>query len=228
LPFIYLWSAHDRPVMAYTSIPVFAATHYTYPWLGRPVMWNGLDYAFGLWELDAALDEAGVEAVVDWRYVAEGIVRAAMQMQPTSGDYLGMYPDAWDVVSGGEAYTWWLHPFYILHNLYLMNGAGAEVRTVILRDGAAPVHVNAVADILRAERVEGGLEVDLSYYAGETSVLMINQLSRVPVEVLADGEPLEVIGSLAAQPSGWLFKEGTLLIKVPFEGVVTQIVVRDG
>ena len=227
LPFVYLWSAPDRPVMAYTTVPVFAATNYTYSWLGRPVMWNGLDYAFGLWHLNRALDEAGVEALTDWRQVAEGITRAAMQMQPEEGPFLGMYPDAWDVVAGGEAYSWWLHPFYILQNLFLMEGAGAEVRTVILRDGAEAVHVNTVADILRAERVDGSIELELSYYAGETCVLMINQLPHAPAEVRVDGQPLELIASLVDQSSGWLYRDGTLLIKVPFADAPIHVVVND-
>jgi hypothetical protein len=216
LPFIYLWSAPDRPIMAYTSVPVFAATNYNYVWLGRPVMWNGLDYAFGLWHLNGALEEAGIEAIVDWRQIAEGITRAVMQMQPPSGDYLGMYPDAWDVVTGDEAYSWWLHPFYILHNLYVMQGAGAEVQTVILGDGADAVHVNAVAHILRAKRAGGRIDITLDYYPGETSVVMMNRLLARPTEVLLDGRPLSEIASLADEISGWLYRDGTLLIKVPF------------
>ena len=226
LPFVYLWSAPDRPVMAYTTVPVFAATNYTYPWLGRPVMWNGLDYAFGLWHLNGALEEAGIEAIVDWRQVAEGITRAAMQMQPESGDYLGMYPDAWDVVAGGEAYSWWLHPFYILQNLYVMQGTGAEVRTVILRDGTEAVHVNAVADIQRAQRTSGRIEIELAYYAGETSIVMINRLLQSPGEILLDNKPLSEITSLASEATGWLYRGGTLLIKVPFENTRAVVAVH--
>jgi hypothetical protein len=223
LPFVYLWDSPHRTVMTYATIPVFAATNYVYPWLGRPVMWNGLDYAFGLWSLNEALDEAGVEALVDWRQVAEGITRAAMLMQPEEGQYAGMYPDAWDVVQGGEAYTWWLHPFYILQNLYQMEGAGAEVQTVILRDPSGDVHVNAVADIQRAARRGDRVELELGYYARETCALMLNRVPAPPSEVLLDGRPLPEISTLAGQPEGWLYRQGTLLIKVPFETERAQV-----
>jgi hypothetical protein len=222
LPFVYLWAPPQRTVMTYATIPVFAATNYVYPWLGRPVMWNGLDYALGLWSLNEALDEAGVEALVDWRQVAEGITRAAMQMQPEEGEFAGMYPDAWDVVQNGEAYTWWLHPFYILQNLYQMQGAGAKVQTAILRDPSGDVHgvavhVNAIADIRHAARRSDRIELELGYYAGETCALMLNRLPTAPAQVLLDGGALPEISTLSGQPEGWLYQQGTLLIKVPFE-----------
>jgi hypothetical protein len=101
-----------------------------------------------------------------------------------------MYPDAWDVVLEGEAYTWWLHPFYILQNLYQMEGAGAEVRTVILRDPLGDVHVNAVADIQRATRRAGQIELELGAYAGETCALMLSRVPVAPSEVLLNGRSL--------------------------------------
>jgi hypothetical protein len=225
LPFVYLWSAPDREVMAYTTVPVFAATNYSFPWLGRPVMWNGLDYAFGLWELEQVLDEAGVAPLANWRRVAEGITRASMQMQPEDGAYLGMYPDAWDVVADGEAYTWWLHPFYILQNQYLMEGAPAEVRTVVLRDPEPAIHVNAVADIVRAERRDGQIQVELAYYAGETSILMLARLPEAPLHVQLDGASIQQTALLDSDPAGWRYRDGMLLVKVPFpDGRATVVV----
>jgi hypothetical protein len=189
-------------------------------------MWNGLDYAFGLWSLDEALADAKIEALVDWRQVAEGITRVSMQMQPEEGEFAGMYPDAWDVVIDDEAYTWWLHPFYILQNLYQMEGAGAEVQTVILRDPAGDVHVNAVAEVLSATRRPGQIELELGYYAGETCALMLNRLPDAPAEVLLDGRSLPEIATLTGQPEGWLYRSGTLLIKVPFEAKDVRVDVR--
>ncbi len=206
LPFIYLWSAPDRDIMAYTTIPVFAATNFTSSWIGKPVMWNGLDYAFGLWDLNDALAEAGIEPLLDWRHLAEGITLASVQMQPEEGDFAGMYPDAWNVVTGTEAYSWWLHPYYILQNLYLMQGAPADVNTVILRASEKPVHVSAASAIARAEWEGSDLLVDLAYYAGETGAALVGGLEAAPDSVTVNGEAAE-----------WQESDGMILVAVPFD-----------
>lgn len=226
LPFVYLWATPERPIMAYATVPVFAATNYTYSWLGRPVMWNGLDYALGLWDLNEVLEGAGIAPALDWRQVAEGITRAAMQMQPEEGAFLGMYPDAWDVVGGGEAYTWWLHPSYILQNLYLMEGAEADVDTVILREQMPPIHVSTVADILKSEQVGGRLELELRYYKGETTAVLVGQVLEPPISVEVDGQVVPEIDALQSESMGWRYRDNTLVIKVPFANERAVVVIE--
>jgi hypothetical protein len=156
LPFIYLWNPPDRPVMRYTSIPVFGATNFTYPWFGRPVLWNGLDYALGLQTLDAQLHAAGIAPELDWIGLAEGITASAAQMMPEEGPFTGMYPDAWDVTTGTEAYSWWLQPTYILHSLLLLQGDDTvEVQTRAVQMQGGQVIINAPGSILSAETAAG-------------------------------------------------------------------------
>ncbi len=89
LPFLYLWSLPGRSGMRYGSIPVFGTTHFTHPWFGVPVQWNGLVYAYYLRKL-APLDRS-----FDWLRVAEGITAAGVQQQYTEGPSKGCYPDAY-------------------------------------------------------------------------------------------------------------------------------------
>jgi hypothetical protein len=227
LPFVYLWNAPDRPIMRYTTIPVYGASNYIYPWFGRPVQWNGLDYAYGLQALAAELRATGRTAQLDWRQVAEGITVATAQMQPESGPYLGMYPDAWDVVAGTEAYTWWLAPTYLAHNLLLLGGEpAAQVHTAMVDLGGQRIHVNAPGEIVSATGDAGRLTVRVRYLAGESAALMFSPLAAAAARVTVDGReagPATAkdstdtagIAAAAAAPS-WTHAGGLLLVHVPF------------
>lgn len=88
LPFLYLWSRPNNPMMLYASIPIFGATFHTHPWFGVPVQWNGLVYAYYLRKL-APLDKS-----FDWLRVADGITASALHQQYAHGPSQGCYPDA--------------------------------------------------------------------------------------------------------------------------------------
>ena len=217
LPFIYFWNPADRPVMRYTTVPVFGASNYTYPWFGRSVMWNGLDYAVGLQGLAAELEAAGRPALIDWRRLAEGITTAAAQMQPTEGPYLGMYPDAWDVVVGGEAYSWWLTPSYLAQNLFLLQGnADLLVQTRLLSIGGQVVHINAPTRILSTDVQDNRLIVKVKYHAGETMAVMLSPLSSAPRQVAINGAPVSPTAAWSDKTATLAFDQGILLVKIPF------------
>lgn len=89
IPFVYLWAEH--PIMLYATIPVYGATNWRAPnWIGLPVQWCGLVYAYALTEL------APYDNTLDWRHLAEGILIAGEQMQVPreEGDYAGLLPDS--------------------------------------------------------------------------------------------------------------------------------------
>lgn len=89
VPFVYLWA--EQPVMLYATIPVYGATNWRAPnWIGLPVQWCGLVYAYALTEL------ARYDTTLDWRHLAEGILIAGEQMQVPreEGDYAGLLPDS--------------------------------------------------------------------------------------------------------------------------------------
>jgi len=141
LPFVYLWHAQDRPIMAYGSIPVFGATWYTSPWFGKLVQWNGLDYAYALlklWEVDQS---------EPWKQIAEGLTICGMQLQRTPDTAYpqnkGMYPDAYSEMLGDEAYYWDLAPTQIMQNVLLLEHQDPDVQTIILSTPSGNIHVNS-------------------------------------------------------------------------------------
>ncbi len=90
VPFVYAWA--DRPIMLYATTPVLGATNWEAPnWIGLPVQWCGLSYAYALVEL------APHDAGVDWSRVARGILHTAEQMQYPAGSSVGCLPDAFEL-----------------------------------------------------------------------------------------------------------------------------------
>ena len=90
IPFVYLWSRY--PVMLYMTPPVFGATNYRAPlWIGRPVPWCGVVYAWALTRL------APHEKTLDWKRLALGILRAAQQAQYPKGPLAGCLPDVFEL-----------------------------------------------------------------------------------------------------------------------------------
>lgn len=97
LPFVYLWDLEDQPsnktVGRYATIAVFGATNWIAPnWMGRPVQWCGLDYAYALLEL------APLDKTMDWKKIAEGIIISGEQQQYTEGISIGLLPDSFNLI----------------------------------------------------------------------------------------------------------------------------------
>ena len=90
MPFVYTWA--DRPVMLYATTPVLGATNWEAPnWIGLPVQWCGLSYAYALAEL------APHDARIDWNRIASGILHTAERMQYPDGSSVGCLPDAFEL-----------------------------------------------------------------------------------------------------------------------------------
>jgi len=92
LPFIYMWGIDGIPTMSYNVISVIGSTFYTHSWIGLPVVWCGLVYAYGLQDL------AEFDDYFSWDAIAEGILMSAMRQQYTGWPSEGCYPDSWNMV----------------------------------------------------------------------------------------------------------------------------------
>ena len=98
LPFVYLWSLPDRPMMFGAMIPLFGSTFYTHSWLATPVQWEGMVYAYHIRHLAEELEKAQPKpngsplmpsvhlAPADWRKLAEILTVSGMQQQVTQGN----------------------------------------------------------------------------------------------------------------------------------------------
>ncbi|MGL6194026.1 MAG: hypothetical protein ACRC2T_04305 [Thermoguttaceae bacterium] len=86
LPFVYQWG--DKPIMLYTTIPMFGATSRETPWFGTVQPWAGVIYGYAV-TLLAKHDQS-----FDWKKIATGILTAAEQTQYPDGTFAGCLPDA--------------------------------------------------------------------------------------------------------------------------------------
>ena len=119
----YAWDDGERPGMRYASIPVFGSTFMHHSWIGLPVQWCGLVYAYGLQEL-MRFDDNDL-----WRRQVEGMTVSAMHQQ-WPGDHetlAGTYPDSY-----GEWFTKrnpvHINPENIALNLLALRGLDPGLR----------------------------------------------------------------------------------------------------
>ncbi len=84
------WS-HPVQVTPYASIPVLGPTFYVINWLGVPVQWCGLEWAWHVIELEAHRPDPLL------RYIADGVVRSGLQQMMDRPPWTGLYPDSWNL-----------------------------------------------------------------------------------------------------------------------------------
>ncbi len=192
LPFQYTWDDGQRPGMRYASIPVFGSTFYTHSWIGLPVQWCGLVYAYALQEL------MRFDANPWWRKQAEGMtVSATYQQWPMDNEKLaGSYPDSW-----GEWFTRrnpaHINPEDIAVNLLALKGLDPGLRSTTTPLGGGLVHITAPAD-LKASIAGETLRVEMKYLPNETFYATI-----APVAVANEG--LALREQLGAGETGWAY-----------------------
>jgi hypothetical protein len=164
VPFVYLWSRY--PVMLYATPPVFGATNWRAPcWIGLPVQWVGLVYAYGLAML-APYDDS-----LDWAHLARGILISGQQMQYPDGDYAGLLPDAFSLPDQ-QRRPWTINPCALVSLQLVLDGrldslavaADEHHRVtapfpVTIRNGQA--HVAAKAGVRYQVLIDGERIVDV-------------------------------------------------------------------
>ena len=216
LPFLYHWHLPDRPGMQFASIPVFGTTFYTHSWLGVPVQWNGLVYAYYLQRLNQHTQDE------KWRKIAEGITISAIYQQWTDGELKGTYPDGfYGFCTEGKGPH--LNPEDIMVNVYMLRGLDPGVKTAIagsihLSSGANPETVNTSRN--------GELKWTLNYPENEISHTLIIGYGQSPSLMRAqiaqsdgdkDDSPFDIpqVDSLEEVTSGWRYLEekDAILIK---------------
>jgi chemotaxis protein histidine kinase CheA len=216
LPFLYHWHLPDRPGMRFASIPVFGTTFYTHSWLGVPVQWNGLVYAYYLQRLNQhTRDER-------WRQVAEGITISAMYQQWTDGELKGSYPDGfYGFCTEGKGPH--LNPEDIMVNVYTLRGLDPGVKTAIT--GSIHLSSGATIEALTASR-NGEIKWTLNYAENEISHTLITGYEQSPSCIRAqtaesDGDrddsafDIPQVDSLEDVTSGWRYiqEKDAILIK---------------
>lgn len=183
VPFVYLWSLPDKPMMLGATIPVFGSTFYTHSWLGMPVQWCGLVYAYHVFHLAQELQKTPLVLALnfsaeDWRRIVELITVSATHQQFADGDKVGAYPDS---ISGFEKRNpAFINPEDILVNVLALYGHDPDIKTAKLRNGR-------ISSIARVENIKGN-RFDLFWFLGETSHALIH--GAKPKKVLVNGREL--------------------------------------
>ena len=215
LPFLYSWELPGYPTMRYNTTAVFGSTFHRHSWIGLPVVWCGLVYAYALQDL-ALFDES-----LDWNRIALGITRSAEWQQYTRGPHRGCYPDSWSLADN-EPRPADINPEDILVNEFRLRGAPLWLRHRLVRIGdGQPASLNSNADIDQLAASEHASKLSLS--------LKTNWTTRVhttlapcprPLSLTVDGVEIdEQAGSeqLAQAGAGWLWDEALRLLVVACE-----------
>jgi len=210
IPFNYLWDrGEDMPQMRYAGIPIFGATFYTHSWLGRPVQWCSLVYAYGLIRLSQ------YDSSFNWRRLAEGITVSAMWQQYTEGKSKGCYPDSWDLLENRPNPAD-LNPENILVNLLALNGYDPGLKHRVLRQNEDSIFITSIAEILSADTDgKGTIKLRLKFFPKAKSYILVAGLSsRLKPEVFLNGKPLASTEDVDRVPEGWFYdsRKGWLVI----------------
>ncbi len=215
LPFLYLWDMEGYPTMRYNVIAVMGSTFFTHSWIGLPVVWCGLVYAYALQDL-AEFDDS-----FPWRTVAQGITNSAMHQQYTVGPSAGTYPDSWHMVENRPVPAD-INPENILVNELRLRGRSPEMRFHRLDTSEGPVVVNSAADISAVNGVPGpeGLTLTLTGPSGHGAYTLIAPVDR-PATVTGAGEMAADEAALRAQPAGWVHDPALRAVVLKTAGTAT-------
>ncbi len=203
IPFLYMWELPDLPVMEYSSIPVFGATGYTWPWFGLPVQWNGLAYAHELYRL-AQFDDS-----FPWERIARGVNTSGIWQQyadPAERNY-GTYPDSWRLETN-QANGPDINPETIWKNIFYELGWDPDVQTRIFLGGSGTVHLSSGARIEGISIADPGpsatVDFNLRYFEGEPSYSSICPVEK-PSGISCSGRGLPFLSSLSEAEEGWTY-----------------------
>jgi hypothetical protein len=215
VPFVYLWTLPDKPMMLGATIPVFGSTYYTHSWLAMPVQWCGLVYAFhvehlaeelqrtSLPETDSPLPLALSFTPHDWKRLVELITVSAMSQQFGTGERIGTYPDS--ISQFEQRNPVYINPEDILVNVLALKGRDPDIKTSRIKSGRGEIIISSGAEISDSEATSAGARWRLHFFPGEPSHSLIIGLK--PQIVYVDGKRLEPSERPVRGISGWWWDE---------------------
>jgi hypothetical protein len=229
LPFIYQWSLPGRPMMLGATTSNIGSTFYYHTWVGMPVQWVGLLYAFHVQHLARCLEGAyGIRDVTsspsplrpavgltpgEWRRIAELITVSGMNQQFSSGDRIGTYPDSITALSKPNAP--FLNPEDVLVNVLALKGHDPDVHTARLVTGGREVIVSSGAEVEDLREHDGLLTFRLRGFSGAVSHTLV--VGVRPTSVHVDGEELPPSSAPVRTEAGWSYDaaRGRLFLNIP-------------
>ena len=225
VPFIYLWSLPERPMMLGATIPVFGSTFYTHTWLAVPVQWCGLVYSYHVLHLAQELEKTGLRSSgsplplalnfspADWKRIVELITVSGLYQQFADGERAGSYPDS---ISRFEQRNGaFINPEDILLNVLALEGHDPDVQTSRLRRTGGEVVVSSGAAIQELQWLESAVRFRLNFFPQTTSQTLVTGVK--PREVRVDGQVLARAAKPLEREPGWWWdeKRGRLFVAAP-------------
>ena len=221
LPFLYLWDLPGYPTMRYNVISVIGSTFYTHSWIGLPVVWCGLVYAYAL------QDFAQYDDSLDWRAMATGITRSAEWQQYTDGPNRGTYPDSWNMVKNRPNPAD-ISPENILMNGFRLHGPSPAIDAERFNTTEGAVMLNSAAEIGAYQGMpgEGTLSFKLKGPAGFPLYSMLAPVAA-PAEVSGVTTPAESSASLRESAEGWRYDPGlqAVVVKTLMSGKSDEVTI---
>jgi hypothetical protein len=217
LPFVYLWNNDDMPYMQYASIPVFGATWFTGSWFGVAVQWNGLDYAYALFDL------TNYDHSISWGAIAKGLTVSALYQQETAKKYMGLYPDSYNFMDKTTS-PWKLSPSLIIRNFFPMIGLIYDPYTAIIRSGDKTIHITSIVPVRNMKLSDSSLDFTLSYPFLTDRFVTIAGLSK-PDGVVKDQKAINEVKEFDSVSEGWRYdsQSGLVFMKLKSEAEIINV-----
>jgi len=210
VPFIYIWTLPNRPMMLGATIPVFGSTFFSHSWLGVPVQWCGLVYSYHVWHLQETLNAHPLLAKrltkrsdlkftpANWQQIVRNITVSAMHQQFADGDNIGTYPDS--IVDFEKKMPAFINPEDIMVNVLLLNGHNPDIKTLRLDHANLTATISSAAS-LNSKQDDTLIAVEFEYYPGQPVHFLVNGIK--PKAISINGKPLPQVEQPTKRNTGW-------------------------
>jgi hypothetical protein len=211
VPFIYLWSRQNKPMMLGATLPVFGSTFYTHSWLALPVQWNGLVYSYAVSHLADDLKTQSLSKTnsalpiqldfkpEDWKRIVELITVSAEYQQFPDGDKAGSYPDS--IKNFETRNPPFLNPEDILVNRLTLAGYDPDIKSVRVDHSV----ISSSATVSNVKETGSGFRCDLKFFVSQNSHGFVAGFR--PSEIRVNGEKLSPHTTPMKLETGWWWDE---------------------
>jgi len=214
LPFVYFWNEPGHYMMRYASIAIFGGSWYSGSWIGQPVQWNGLRYAYAILKL------ADYDKTFPWKKIGEGITISAMYQQDEEGPNVALWPDNFSTANWSKC-GWVFEPGMILKNVYKILDRDLEPMTYNAGEGKERLYINARAKISDISWKEGNLRFNALFPEGEGGgYILIASIAR-PEKVSVNGQEFSEDKNIYEnRKDSWKYEsgQGFLVIRINSTG----------
>ena len=209
LPFVYVWNPVEQPMLRHASIAILGGSWYAGSWIGQPVQWNGLRYAYALLKL------ADHDSTLPWRRIAEGITVSALHQQDADGPNVALWPDNFSALDWSKC-PWVFEPGMILKNVLCLTGRDVEPDAVAVGPGIRLISRARFSEIGLAE---GVLRFTARFPERESGQIVVAGVAR-PAAVRVDGSVLPLVsGDLwASIGPAWRYDSGPGFVTIKLTG----------